>query len=253
MKRILIFVLFFFFISINVNAYDCEGKHHWITDIKYNQTSEEGRHTVVTYYSCNWCGEKKQESHNENCKYSGTVDESYKSNNDNKTHKRTVTKTCICCDAESKDVSVEDCYGKMDSCIYVSATKHKYYGYCNDCEQEIYDTYKHTFDWLDHEGSYKYECMDECMFAPKFNGSYAFDYDSVDNISLKKGKSTKDTLDYYKKKINPIVSIKCSKKNVCKVTKKNGTLTFSGKNKGKCKVKVRMASGALYIYNVTVK
>lgn len=59
-------------------------------------------------------------------------------------------------------------------------------------------------------------------------------------------------LDFHKSH-NKVKSIKRSKKKICTVKRKGSKIIIKGKKKGKCRVSVKMSSGAVYTLKVRVK
>jgi len=124
---------------------------------------------------------------------------------------------------------------------------------CTKCDNsKTVTTYKkHTFKWVRDGSIFWYKCK-YCDNEPKFNGEELMDWNDSDNVTVRKKKTYKYYMDYYHKTRNKVKSIKYSKKKICSAKRKGKSIIIKGKKKGKCRVTVKMRSGAKYVFNVKV-
>lgn len=156
------------------------------------------------------------------------------------------------------DCSVDGHDWYVDDVFYFnySATKHKkkVWYTCSECYDIKYKTYykKHVTKWVRDDSWFYYKCK-YCERMPKFNGENLFDWNDEDNISIRKGERYTYSMYNYHKSKNRVKSIKRSKKSVCSAKRSGKRIVIKGKKRGRCKVTVKMKSGAKYILRVRVK
>lgn len=176
------------------------------------------------------------------------------SNNDGNTH----THYYYCYDCGDEYSTVESCNWKFESkdCSDWSDTKHQITTYytCPLCyaDKTVTSYANHSNAWIRYGSSFWYECK-YCGNTPSFNGNSLIDWNDSDNITIKKHKKYSYSMYGFHKTYNKVKSIKRSNKKICTVKRKGKKIIIKGKRKGKCKVTVKMASGAKYVLRVKVK
>lgn len=221
--------------------------HNW--QDSYCNSNEDG-YSHTRYYYCDECGEEYSQTEPCSWKHDYYTWIAYGENG------HYDVSTCTECYGTKQEEEACSWEFQDRACNDWNSSKHKvvtsYKCSLCDNEQDVITYSTHKNKWVRYNNNYWYECRD-CGRMPKFNGSALLDSNDSDNITIRKKKTYKYNMYSFHKKLNPVKSIKNSKKKICTVKRKGKKLIIKGKKKGKCQIRVKMKSGATYVLKVRVK